>query len=43
MIKEMMNGFGTYSCSTIEYKRFQSKQAMGTGRKIEYLHLLIKH
>ncbi len=26
IIKEMMNGLGTYSCSTIDYKRFQSKQ-----------------
>lgn len=43
IIKEMMNGLGTYRCSTIEYKRFQSKQAMGTERTIEYLHHLIKY
>ncbi|AZA50677.1 modification methylase [Chryseobacterium carnipullorum] len=43
IITKMMNGLGTYRCSTIEYKRFQSKQAMGTVRTVEYLHHLIKH
>ena len=43
LIAEMMDSVGAYSCSKIEYKRFQSKKGIDARRTVEYLHHLIKH